>query len=150
DFSGTGRNGTAYNGVTYLPGVKGLAASFNGINAYIKASSDGLPTGARTVSLWFYARKIVMPRPVLLGYGGSDTSCGTSWFMMLDVAPAPPFYLSGHCHSYDIWGPYATQPVGAWYHLAATTSPDGTKFFVNGQNVASNPLFVNNTIVTPG
>src|SRR5437870_1018547 len=63
DFSGTGRHGTAYNGVIYVPGVKGLAASFNGINAFIKASSDGLPTGERTVSLWLFANTIRMPRP---------------------------------------------------------------------------------------
>lgn len=77
DFSGNGRHGTAYNGITYVPGVKGQAASFNGINAYIKASSDGLPTAERTVSLWFFANTIKMPRPVLLGYGGG-AGCGTS------------------------------------------------------------------------
>ena len=149
DFSGKGRNGTAYNAVTYVPGVKGQAANFNGINAYIKASSDGLPGAERTVSLWFFANTIKMPRPVMLGYGGG-TGCGTSWFMMLDPSPSPPFYISGHCHSYDLWAPYYQVPIGAWYHLAITTSQTGTKFFVNGQNVASDPLFVGNTAVLPG
>jgi hypothetical protein len=37
DFSGNGRNGTEYNGITYAPGIKGQAANFNGTNAYIKA-----------------------------------------------------------------------------------------------------------------
>ena len=152
DLSGYSRNGTEHNGVTYVPGVKGQAASFSGINAYIKASSDGLPTAERTVSLWFLANSIKMPRPVFLGYGGSDRTCGASWFMMLDPPPAPAFYISGHCHSYDLWGPSPSfeQPIGAWYHLAITTSPGGTRFFVNGENVASNPYFVNNTIVLPG
>ncbi len=149
DFSGKGRNGTGYNGVAYEPGIKGQAASFNGINAYIKARSDGLPNAERSVSLWFFANTIKMPRPVLLGYGGG-TGCGTSWFMMLDPAPSPPFYISGHCHSYDIWAPYYKQPIGDWYHLVITTSPEGTKFYVNGENVDSNPYFVNNTAVLPG
>src|SRR6476659_5585337 len=131
DFSGAGRHGTAFNGVAYVPGMKGLAASFNGINAFIKASSDGLPTGERTVSLWLFANTIKMPRSVLLAYGGGPV-CGTSWFMMLDPPPSPPFYISGHCHSYDLWAPSLQPPIGAWYHLAITTSPTGTKFFVNG------------------
>ena len=76
DFSGSGNHGTEYNGVSYRPGVKGQAASFDGIDDYVKASSDGLPTGERTVSLWFHADTISMPRPVLLGYGGGN-SCGT-------------------------------------------------------------------------
>jgi len=152
DFSGSGNHGTEYNGVRYVPGIKGQAASFDGINDYIKASSNGLPTGERTVSLWFYANTIRMPRPVLLGYGGGDGwgSCGTSWFMMLSPDPEPYFYLSGHCHSFDLYGPYSSPPVGAWYHLAITTSIDGTKFFVNGQRVASHALFINNTSVING
>lgn len=149
DLSGNNRNGTAVNGVTYVPGVKGQAANFNG-TSYIGASSDGLPTGERTVSLWFFARSIKMPRPVLLGYGGSF--CGASWFVMLDPPPAPPFYISGHCHSYDLWAPSLSveQPLGAWYHLAITTSAAGTRFFVNAQNVASSPQFISNTAVLPG
>lgn len=148
DVSMNHRNGTAYN-VTYVPGVKGQAASFNGVNSYIKASSDGLPTAERTVSLWFYANSIRMPRPVFLGYGGG-LGCGTSWFMMLSPAPEPYFYLSGHCHSYDLWAPYYKEPIGAWYHLVITTSSGGTKWFVNGENIASNPYFVNNTAVLSG
>lgn len=152
DFSGSGNHGTEYNGVSYAPGVNGQAASFDGIDDYVKASSDGLSTGERTVSLWFYADTISMPRPVLLGYGGGDGwgSCGTSWFMTLAPDPEPYFYLSGHCHSYDLYGPYPQPPVGVWYHLAITTSTDGTKFFVNGQEVASHSLFVNNTSVING
>jgi len=152
DFSGSGNHGTEYNGVSYAPGIKGQAASFDGIDDYVKASSDGLPTGERTVSLWFYADTISMPRPVLLGYGGGDgwRNCGTSWFMMLTPDPESYFYLSGHCNSFDLYGPYNQQPVGAWYHLVITTSTDGTKFFVNGQEVASHSLFINNTSVIYG
>ncbi len=149
DFSGSGNDGTEYNGVSYAPGVKGQAASFDGIDDYIKASSNGLPTGERTVSLWFYADTIGMPRPVLLGYGGGD-SCGTSWFMMLAPDPEPYFYLSGHCHSFDLYGPFSQPPVGAWYHLAITTKTDGTTFYVNGKEVSHSPLFINNTSVIDG
>ena len=85
----------------------------------------------------------------MLGYGGGD-GCGTSWFMMLDPDPSPPFYISGHCHSYDFWAAYYKQPIGDWYHLVITTSPDGTTFFVNGENVVSHPDFVNNTAVLLG
>jgi hypothetical protein len=149
DVTGNGHGGTAFNGVAYVPGVLGQAASFNGINQYIKARSDGLPTAERSVSLWFHARAVRMPRPVFLGYGGGPV-CGTSWFMTLDLTPERAFWLSRHCNYFDVWAPYSPQPVGAWYHLVVTTSPAGTQFFLNGQNIGSSSYFVNNTAVLPG
>jgi uncharacterized repeat protein (TIGR01451 family) len=145
DESGNGNNGIEFGGISYSNGKEGLAANFDGIDDYIKADADNLPTAERTISLWFYANKIEMPRPVPFAYGG--VSCGESWFMMLSPEPEPPFYLSGHCHSYDAYGPWYLPPVGAWYHWVITTSSEGTKFFINGIEVAYHNMFINNTFV---
>ena len=40
DASGHGNNGTAYGGVSYVDGINGLAANFDGIDDYIRVPTD--------------------------------------------------------------------------------------------------------------
>ena len=79
DESGNGNDGTVIGATLTADrfGRANSAYSFDGINDYIKASADNLPTAERTVSLWFFAKS--NGRFVHLAYGGG--SCGTSWFM---------------------------------------------------------------------
>ncbi|MCF8268263.1 MAG: carboxypeptidase regulatory-like domain-containing protein, partial [Ignavibacteriales bacterium] len=71
DESGNGNNGTVYGAAMTKDrfGNANKAYSFDGVNDYIKASSNSLPTGARTISVWFFASSL-LTHPVVLGYGG--------------------------------------------------------------------------------
>ena len=69
------------------------AYSFDGLNDYVKASADNLPTTERTVSLWFFANS--NDRMVHLGYGGSGPP-GTSWFMGVNAWGQSIFWNQPH------------------------------------------------------
>ena len=147
DESGNGNNGTVNGAVlaTDRFGNADKAYFFNGTDNYIIASADGLPTGERTVSVWFYAN-MVTNHPPVLGYGGG-AGCGTSWLMMLNVSSSGSFQVQGHCNVNKIEYAYADEPIGAWYHLTVTTDVNGTKMYVNGEEKASNTNFISNTYV---
>jgi len=122
---------------------------FDGGGDYISASATGLPTGERTVALWFNAVTLTT-RPNLVGYGGGGyVGGGTSWLMGINHWGHLAMDMTCHWGTNTIEYYYgATPPVEAWYYYAITTDPTGTKLYVNGDLKASNTKFVNNTIVT--
>lgn len=121
------------------------AYDFDGVDDYIRAGADGLPTGERTVSFWFYADG-VGGRPGLLGYGGGN--CGTSWLMGINNGGADnQFQLQGHCLSNLLRSGYGPEPVSSWHHWVIQTNPEGTRILLDGELFASNGNFVTNTQV---
>src|SRR5689334_15934420 len=80
DATGNGHNATV-NGPVLTTDRFGNANSaylFDGIDDFMDADASGLPTGNRTVSLWFNADPTTISfRPVLFGYGGG--ACGESF-----------------------------------------------------------------------
>ena len=143
DEGENGNDGTVY-GATLVKdrfGRDNSAYSFDGIDDYIKASANNLPTRERTVSLWFFARN--NGRFVQLGYGGG--LCGTSWFMGINLGGDPQFQMSSHCNVNEIRYYYTQPPVGNWYHFVVSTDRNGTKIYIDGVEKASNGHFVTNT-----
>jgi trimeric autotransporter adhesin len=147
DESGNGINGTVIGATltTDRFGNGNLAYNFDGQNDYIEADASNLPTGERTISLWFYANS-VDNRPGLLGYGGGGGQ-GTTWFMGLNVNGFRSFHMSCHWLINRIDYYYTNPPVAEWYHWVITTNSSGTKIYVNGIVKKSNTTFVNNTFV---
>ena len=138
DESGYGNHGTVYGATLAVDRFGNLnkAYNFNGIDNYIKASAENLPTGDRTVSLWFKADDL-NSGPVLLGYGGSD--CGQSWFMAINHSETPnTYHLESHCNINQLDYQYAQDPRGIWYNWVITTSSSGTHIYINGIRLTSN------------
>ena len=148
DYSGSDNDGTVF-GATLIAdrfGNPGKAFHFDG-NDWVKADGSVLPSAERTVMLWFNA-EAVSNQPVFLGYGGG---CGTTWFMGLnqgDSRYTDQYYVAPHCQGPLIGFRYTTPPVGSWHHFAVTTSSAGSRMYVDGAEVASNSLFINNTRVS--
>ena len=126
-------------------GTADKAYDFDGVDDYIKADADNLPTAERTVSLWFNANNL--DKPVLFGYGGE--SCSASWLMGIrcGATQADAYQLQSHCEVNLLLYPYTTEPIGSWYHWIITTDSSGTIMYVNGTNVVSDNNFITNTIV---
>lgn len=145
DESGNSNNGTVFGATltTDRFGIPDRAYNFNGSGNYIKASATNLPTGTRTVSLWFYANSL--NRPNLIGYGGSN--CGTTWFQTLNHGNVQSFHVSQHCYSNFFEVPYPTNPTGQWFHWVVTNGTGGRKMYLNGNLIGTNPAFINNTYV---
>ncbi len=119
------------------------AYSFDG-SSYLKASSTGLPSTERTVSLWFKASNLDT-NPNLVGYGGNYG--GSSWLMGINHWGNPAFTLTNHEGYNTLQYFYDVQPLNQWYHYTITTSDQGTKIYINGMERASNSTFVDNTYV---
>jgi len=149
DLSGNGNNGIV-NGAALTAdrfGNVNSAYSFDGVNDFISASADMLPTAERTVAFWFEADAVIN-QPVFMGYGGG--SCGTSWFMGLNAGPAvynDSYYVSSHCGVNTLVSEYQEDPIGVWQHLAISTDIEGTTIYVDGVEVASNNNYITNTNV---
>jgi len=148
DESGHGHDGKVY-GATLCEdrfGRANEAYRFDGYNDYIKADATGLPKDERTTSLWFYANTLGT-RPILLAYGGNGGPPGTSHCLNINGGGIPAITVGNHWGSYALFYYYSVEPVGQWVHLAATVDVNGTKMYVNGYEVASNGIYINNTYV---
>lgn len=148
DESGNGNHGTVFGAtLTYDRfGNPNSAYSFDGINDYIEAPADSLPTGERTISFWFYTTSVAS-HPVPFAYGGS--SCGHTWFQSINQGMSENAYsLESHCEVNIFVCYYNQPPLNEWYHWVMTTSAEGTKMYINGELFCYNNNFVTNTTVT--
>lgn len=121
------------------------AYHFNGSSDYIIATAEGLPASERTISFWFYANR-VDNKPALFGYGGG--ACGSSWIHSINTTGSGLMSLAGHCGINDMGYSYSSAPIGAWHHWVITTSPTGTKMYLDNTLVQSNFNYVTNTNIS--
>jgi len=147
DETGNGNNGTVFGAALTVDrfGNSSSAYNFDG-NDYIKASANNLPTAERTTSLWFKTNSLTT-RPVLLGYGGHG-SPGTSWWMNINHGGTLAYFLGVHyTQSNYLRYFYSQPPLGEWINFTTTTNSNGSKIYINGEEMASNSFFINNTFV---
>ena len=110
-------NGTNH-GATAISGKAGGAASFNGSNNYISASSSSfdMGTGNFTTGIWMYYEGSDNPYPEILGNSNSGWSSGAcslamdhSWasnkvmFGIYDYSSGGPILVSSSSPSYNDW-----------------------------------------------
>lgn len=159
DASGTA-NGTV-NGATLTTdrfGKANSAYSFDGINNFIEAAADALPTGDNTVSLWFNADPgSVAGRPGVLGYGGNIIgSCpGNSQILIINLTGQGKYTTQAHCLNNYADYTYAAAPENSWYNWVVTRSGSTIKMYVNGVLVsaaatATQPVIVSGTKLSIG
>ncbi|HEY5912106.1 MAG TPA: LamG-like jellyroll fold domain-containing protein [Verrucomicrobiae bacterium] len=136
DASGGTNHGIVYGAIlaTDRFGQANACYRFDGTSAYIKAASDPLPMGMRTVSLWFNA-ETVENQPVLIGYGGND--CGQTFYMGLNLDHEPGYQVDSHCRAFRMVHPYSVPPVNEWHHWVAVADTNGVWTFLDGQLVAA-------------
>lgn len=150
DAGGKGINATYVGtGVTLTAdrfGNPNSAYSFDGApGSYIRMPADSLPTGNRTISLWFNVPSVTN-RPGLLGYGGNGT-CGTTLLMGLNLLGGGQFYVQGHWGCNAAGYTYTAEPIDAWYHFALTINGSTQKIYVNGDlKSTSNSYGVNTNV----
>ncbi len=135
DVSGNGINGTVVSAVpaTDRFGARDSCYSFNGSSAYIYAPADMLPTGYRTVSLWFDAYEVTNA-PVFLGYG---VGCGSSFWMGLNLDGRGSFTVGTHCGGYELDVPYTIPPTNAWHQWVVVMNDEETIFYLDGNVIGT-------------
>jgi hypothetical protein len=136
DASGNGNDGIAFGAVpaTNRFGVSNRCYSFDGTGQYIAAPASQLPSGPRTISVWFKANRIEN-RPAILGYGGR--SCGDSFFLGLNHWGDQAYTVTTHCDVYTLRVAFTNAPVNNWYHWTVVMNGEGMIFYINGQRFGS-------------
>ncbi|MEO7047240.1 MAG: LamG domain-containing protein [Ferruginibacter sp.] len=145
-------NGTV-NGATLTTDRFGNANSayyFDGVNSYIEAIADALPTGDNSISVWFNADAgSIAGRPGLLGYGGNTSgSCpGNSDLLIINLSGSGKYVTQAHCLDNYADFTYSSLPENNWYNWVVTKSGTTIKMFINGvlvstENNATQPVIV--------
>lgn len=148
----TGTANGAVNGATLTTDRFGDANSayyFDGVNNYIEAVADALPTGDNTISLWFNADVgSIVNQPGLLGYGGNAGPCpGNSQILIINLSGSGKYTTQAHCLNNYADYTYASLPENNWYNWVVTRSGTTIKMFINGvlvstANTATQPVIV--------
>ena len=137
DESGNVNNGVVYGAIlaTDRFGASNKAYYFDGVDDWIKASADPLPTADRTVSVWYKGNN----NGKFVSYGGGE--CATTWLQ--------GFYngiVGEGTHCYDLHQIYCDAPIGdGWHHMVVTTDNIGSTIILDGNLVISNSDYVDNT-----
>jgi hypothetical protein len=133
----------APSGPQWTSGQVGGALSFDGSDDYVEFSAEDMPTGERTVELWFYTTDQI-PNRQLFGYGGNSNVPQHSSFL-IDFPSGDKTQIRVHRHysGGEVFTYTAGSPMtNAWYHLAFTTDSSGSKLYINGQLVVSNNVVI--------
>lgn len=111
------------------------ALMFDGnVGSYLRMPADSLPTGNRTVSLWFKTATVTN-RPQLLSYGGNSpaTAPGTSFLMGINSSGSNAYQTQGHYNTNLVSYAYPQEPLNQWTHFVVTIEGSTTKIFINGE-----------------
>lgn len=136
DVSGQGNNGSEYGGLTYVDGILGQAASFDGVNDYVEVPHDyslNVNGDSITLSAWIKTSMIVSSP----SWGGYIIGKGYDWHHQYSmwVNSSGKVYAIA---SYYAGGNYliaeSSIPVndGQWHHIVGVLTDDGADIYVDG------------------
>lgn len=157
DISGNGGNGTLYNGPAFVPGVRGQAVSFDGVNDYFARTpvpSNSLPF---TWSLWVKAPTSAYGTSIPtmeLGQGGKKSP--SIEYNPIDATHCKVgLYLWRNGYGGGSSAVLTCADTTAWHHLVLTNDAAGMRrLYLDGGEVAamSEPSYgeVNNTLYLGG
>lgn len=142
DESGTGNDGTANGGITYVPGKKGQGCNFNGSNAYISipnSPSLQLSTNKLTIALWFYCTGTPMGSAAFASKNNSITEF-PQYTLQLNPLSTINFGIKDTTNNLRWLSKEYPFNLNQWYFIAATWDGDTAKAYVNDSLVTAQPF----------
>ena len=156
DHTGNNNHGTLA-GPELIPGVRGKALNFDGVNDYVVLGDDQFnppgvlkDLGQGSISLWFKVEHIPSEDGIApLFYYGSATKCdffdAANQGLILEVGHSPVQYRSERLY-FTIWKNGCTYPSfcfdsndameeNRWYHFVAVVGPDYNTGYLNGKEI---------------
>ncbi len=128
---------------SYVLGVKGYAASFNGVNSSIALGNGINGSNMKTISVWLKFNSINTPQEII---SASSNHCGLELVMYANYLGS--YAMSTYCSdTLDHGGSSVTYPgssltLNKWYHVVVTQNGSGSllNLYVNGSLVGSTLL----------
>jgi len=158
DVSGNGHNGTAYGGLSYIAGKKGLAASYDGIDDYINVNSKLLQGKTSfAVAGWVYMNeKMVNDKQFNIyrennaGWHGAglDISIGHLGTSNYQFQAGWSNYSGGGMATHVVRN--TSTDSGRWYCFVVTRDSGIIKLYLDGQFIQSNLDSFTNTPLSNG
>ncbi|MGD0679033.1 MAG: LamG domain-containing protein [Polyangiaceae bacterium] len=147
DSSGHGYTATMEGGATFSPGVRGFAATLDGMSQYVS-----LPAGivsalsSFSISVWVY---VSSP-----GFGDRafDFGTGTTTYMFVTTGGAPVRYgiTVGGAAGEEGLVTDSIPPAASWQHIAVTQAGTTGTLYLNGVQVAqSTTMMLNPSLLGP-
>ncbi len=131
-------DGTLQNGTTLVPGIVGQAFSFDGVDDFVDATTNNLPTGNsdRTLEMWVKINSFVANEAFFAGYGTFGS--GNQTYHLGTTQSGNLFFSS--------WGPAIFGPelnTGVWYHVAVTNVSNLVTLYLDGESVTNGTQNIN-------
>jgi glucose/arabinose dehydrogenase/chitodextrinase len=144
DSSGQGNTATLKNGVAWVAGQHGKAASFDGVNDYItipNSASTNISGSALTLSMWINPQSLAGSDSVIIGKFWNTTQSSPYYQYGLELGGGnrTDFYVGTASGPLVAVGG-TTLPFNQWSHLAITFDGTQVKTYVNGALVNTQAL----------
>jgi glucose/arabinose dehydrogenase/chitodextrinase len=144
DSSGQGNTATLNNGVAWLPGKNGRAASFDGVNDYItipNSASTNISGSALTLSMWINPQPIASGDSVVIGKFWNTTMSSPYYQYGLELGGGNRTdFIVGTAGGQLVASGGTTLPYNQWSHLAVTFDGSQVRTYVNGTLVNTQAL----------
>lgn len=138
-------NGVEYGGVSYLGGVFGQSALFDGSNDYIRLPNQPLPGGETeyTISLWAKKNGISGGNGAWTSLIRTNTPGSKSGYTVYWDNYNTIKFLGAGSSNYS-WNYYYNAEQNRWYHILVIYRTNGTSLYIDGNLVDSTTLNLGN------
>jgi glucose/arabinose dehydrogenase/chitodextrinase len=152
DSSGQANTATLINGVAWVAGQHGKAASFDGVNDYItipNSASTNISGSSLTLSMWINPQPLASGDSVVIGKFWNTTMSSPYYQYGLELAGGTvPNFLVGTTSGVREAAMTGQLPLNQWSYLAVVFNGTQAQFYVNGALISTQALSA--TIVARG
>jgi len=145
DASGNGYHGTEHGGLSYVSGINGQAANFDGVDDFIDVGHNVTGNTALSISAWVRFDQLDTVQTIVGKYDG-DSGAGDNIERTFDLLKhnlannnEVQFTISEDGTNFEFSQSDSITTANEWYHIAATFGHNTIQTFINGTPTSNTP-----------